>query len=59
MRCADDVFLAVHTGNTSALNFYKKFGFEIRVHLKGYYYSDLQPPHAYLLSKKIVNKCIN
>lgn len=51
----DSVLLHVQVNNQGALEFYKKFGFEI-VETKEAYYKRIDPADAHVLEKKIVKK---
>ncbi|XP_074605016.1 putative N-acetyltransferase san [Brevipalpus obovatus] len=48
----DGVFLHVQIDNEGAMNFYKKFGFEI-ISKKENYYKRIEPAAAYVLQKKL------
>ncbi|CAH1971617.1 unnamed protein product [Acanthoscelides obtectus] len=48
----DSVFLHVQVNNEVAINFYKKFGFEI-VETKEHYYKRIEPADAYVLQKTL------
>jgi ribosomal protein S18 acetylase RimI-like enzyme len=48
----ESVFLHVQINNVSALNFYKRFGFDI-VDTKEQYYKRIEPADAHVLEKKI------
>jgi len=47
-----EIYLHVQTNNEDALNFYKKFGFEITDTIQNYY-TNITPPDCYLLTKLI------
>ncbi|KAI3990856.1 hypothetical protein MKX01_006359 [Papaver californicum] len=47
-----EVYLHVQTNNDDALNFYKKFGFEVTETIKNYY-MNITPPDCYVLTKFI------
>lgn len=51
----DSVFLHVQVNNESAIEFYKKFGFEI-VETKQKYYKRIEPADAHVLQKTLNNK---
>ncbi|KAF4379761.1 hypothetical protein F8388_023778 [Cannabis sativa] len=46
------VYLHVQTNNEDAINFYKKFGFEITETIHNYY-TNITPPDCYVLTKHI------
>ena len=48
----DSVFLHVQVNNSEALEFYKRFGFEV-VETKEKYYKRIEPADAHVLQKKI------
>jgi len=48
----DNIFLHVQVNNESAIEFYKKFGFEV-VDLKMNYYKRIEPADAYVLQKNL------
>jgi ribosomal protein S18 acetylase RimI-like enzyme len=48
----DAVFLHVQINNDSAINFYKKFGFDI-VETKEQYYKRIEPADAHVLEKRL------
>ncbi|KAJ0176027.1 hypothetical protein K1T71_008201 [Dendrolimus kikuchii] len=48
----DSIFLHVQVNNESAIDFYKKFGFEI-VETKEHYYKRIEPADAHVLQKTI------
>ena len=50
----DNIFLHVQVNNQDAIEFYKKFGFEI-VETRKNYYKRIEPPDAYVLSKSLKN----
>lgn len=52
----DSVFLHVQVNNESAIEFYKKFGFEI-VETKQKYYKRIEPADAHVLQKTLSKKC--
>ena len=54
----DAVVLHVQINNEGALEFYKKFGFEI-VETKKAYYKRIEPADAHVLEKKIDKKAVN
>merc|ERR1712062_843944 len=54
----DSVVLHVQVSNDVALEFYKRFGFEI-VETKEAYYKRIEPADAHVLEKKIDNKSVN
>lgn len=45
-----EMYLHVQTNNEDAINFYKKFGFEITDTIKNYY-TNITPPDCYVLTK--------
>ncbi|KAK9682612.1 hypothetical protein RND81_10G085400 [Saponaria officinalis] len=45
-----ELYLHVQTNNDDAINFYKKFGFEITDTIKNYY-TNITPPDCYVVSK--------
>ncbi|XP_010249960.1 PREDICTED: N-alpha-acetyltransferase 50-like [Nelumbo nucifera] len=47
-----EVYLHVQTNNEDAINFYKKFGFEITDTIQNYY-MNITPPDCYVLTKII------
>ncbi|KAJ6361408.1 hypothetical protein OIU78_001945 [Salix suchowensis] len=47
-----EIYLHVQTNNEDAINFYKKFGFEITDTIQNYY-MNITPPDCYLLTKFI------
>eukprot|EP00249_Psilotum_nudum_P004261 c17801_g1_i1 orf=427-951(-) len=47
-----EVYLHVQTNNEEALEFYKKFGFEV-IEIMQNYYKRIDPPDCFLLSKSI------
>ncbi|XP_044471138.1 N-alpha-acetyltransferase 50-like [Mangifera indica] len=47
-----EVYLHVQTNNEDAINFYKKFGFEITDTIQNYY-TNITPPDCYVLTKFI------
>ncbi|CAO1359052.1 unnamed protein product, partial [Diamesa tonsa] len=51
----DNIFLHVQVNNDSAIEFYKKFGFEI-VETKKQYYKRIEPADAYVLQKTLNNR---
>ena len=53
----DAVVLHVQINNEGALEFYKKFGFEI-VETKKAYYKRIEPADAHVLEKKIDKKAV-
>ena len=54
----DSVVLHVQVSNDVALEFYKRFGFEV-VETKEAYYKRIEPADAHVLEKKIDNKSVN
>lgn len=54
----DSVFLHVQVNNESAIEFYKKFGFEI-VETKQKYYKRIEPADAHVLQKTLSKKTSN
>ncbi|CAG0883656.1 unnamed protein product [Darwinula stevensoni] len=48
----DNIFLHVQVNNESAIEFYKKFGFEI-VETKEHYYKRIEPADAHVLQKNL------
>ena len=46
------MYLHVQESNESAFEFYKKHGFEVKERLENYY-TELDPPHCYILSKNL------
>ncbi|CAO1320931.1 unnamed protein product [Diamesa serratosioi] len=53
----DNIFLHVQVNNDSAIEFYKKFGFEI-VETKKQYYKRIEPADAYVLQKTLNNRAL-
>lgn len=47
-----DIYLHVHTINEEAINFYKKFGFEVTDKISNYY-TNITPPDCFVLTKVI------
>ncbi|KAF3630435.1 N-alpha-acetyltransferase 50 [Capsicum baccatum] len=47
-----DIYLHVHTINEDAINFYKKFGFEVTDKIQNYY-TNITPPDCFVLTKFI------
>ncbi|XP_059621997.1 probable N-acetyltransferase san [Phlebotomus argentipes] len=54
----DSIFLHVQVNNDGAIEFYKKFGFEI-VETKEQYYKRIEPADAHVLQKSLKKKCPN
>ena len=54
----DAVVLHVQVSNDVALEFYKRFGFEV-VETKEAYYKRIEPADAHVLEKKIDKKSVN
>ncbi|KAI5058948.1 hypothetical protein GOP47_0025267 [Adiantum capillus-veneris] len=52
-----DVYLHVQVNNEEALQFYKKFGFEVQDIIRNYY-RRIEPPDCYLLSKNLARKLV-
>jgi ribosomal protein S18 acetylase RimI-like enzyme len=50
----ESVYLHVQSSNKAAMEFYKKFGFEVVDHVKNYY-KRIEPNDAYLLEKAVNN----
>ncbi|CAK9176318.1 unnamed protein product [Ilex paraguariensis] len=48
-----EIYLHVQTNNDDAINFYKKFGFEITDTIHNYYIN-ITPPDCYVLTKSII-----
>jgi ribosomal protein S18 acetylase RimI-like enzyme len=51
----DEVYLHVQTSNEDAVAFYKKFDFEVVGTIENYY-KRIEPPHCYILQKKLKPK---
>ena len=51
----DGIFLHVQINNMSAIDFYKRFGFEI-VETKEQYYKRIEPADAHVLQKMLKKK---
>nr|CAD7455129.1 unnamed protein product [Timema tahoe] len=54
----DSIFLHVQVNNEGAIDFYKKFGFEI-VETKEHYYKRIEPTDAHVLQKTLRPKITN
>ncbi|XP_063230136.1 probable N-acetyltransferase san [Bacillus rossius redtenbacheri] len=54
----DSIFLHVQVNNDGAIEFYKKFGFEI-VETKEHYYKRIEPADAHVLQKTLRPKMTN
>ncbi|KAJ9575297.1 hypothetical protein L9F63_025752, partial [Diploptera punctata] len=54
----DSIFLHVQVNNEGAIDFYKKFGFEI-VETKEHYYKRIEPADAHVLQKTLRPKLMN
>ena len=53
LSTVDEIMVHTQTSNTDAMNFYvDKFGFE-KGELVENYYKRIDPPHCYILSKKL------
>lgn len=48
----ESVYLHVQVNNTSALSFYKRFGFDV-VETKEQYYKRIEPADAHVLEKRV------
>jgi ribosomal protein S18 acetylase RimI-like enzyme len=51
----EEIYLHVQTSNDDAINFYKRFNFEITETIKGYY-KRIEPPDCYILKRSFVPK---
>ncbi|KAG1677341.1 hypothetical protein FOA52_010720 [Chlamydomonas sp. UWO 241] len=49
----EEAYLHVHSANEEAVEFYRRFGFEVRETVENYY-RRLDPPHAVVLAKRLV-----
>lgn len=54
----DSIFLHVQVNNEGAIDFYKKFGFDI-VETKEHYYKRIEPADAHVLQKSLKSSQIN
>ncbi|EKX36892.1 hypothetical protein GUITHDRAFT_97434 [Guillardia theta CCMP2712] len=51
----DEAYLHVQTSNTDAINFYKRFGFEVKDKILNYY-KRIDPPDCFVLSKQFTRR---
>mmetsp|Transcript_32 Transcript_32/g.52 ORF Transcript_32/g.52 Transcript_32/m.52 type:complete len:228 (-) Transcript_32:38-721(-) len=54
MKHVDEIYLHVQTNNVDAMQFYRRFGFEIGEKIVGYY-RRIDPPDCYVIYKKFRN----